>query len=97
MSKIERKIEGNFQQILKKIETGVLDGNLSATLEEASDFKNGDIRCSVRVFERYSIMGGNRISLPVTLFQSEKEKMDISAIATGGSQGGYIWRKTLGR
>jgi len=54
MAKLERTISGDFTQTLRKIEDGILSGSMSASLEEASDFRDGEVRCSVRVFERYS-------------------------------------------
>ena len=68
MAKLEQTLSGNFNQILNKIEQGILNGSMSASLEESSDFHSGDARCSVRVFERYSYAGGNRVSLNITLF-----------------------------
>ena len=54
MAKIERYINEDFDQLLSKIENGIINGSMSATLEDASDFRSGTARCSVRVFERYS-------------------------------------------
>jgi len=87
MAKFEKKLKGNFDEILNKIEDGILSGSLSANLEDSSDFKDGLVRCSVRVFERYSYSGSNRVSLSVTLFQNSNEEIFISAITSGGSQG----------
>jgi len=86
MAKLEKTITGDFNQILKKIESGILNGSMSATLEDSSDFQNGDARCSVRVFERYSYAGGNRVSMNVTLFQNGNDAIYLSAITSGGSQ-----------
>ena len=86
MAKLEQTLHGDFDQILERIETGILNGSMSASLEDSSDFQSGDARCSVRVFERYSYMGGNRVSLSVTLFQSGNELVHLSAITAGGSQ-----------
>ena len=69
MAKIERSINEDFDQLLSNIENGILNSSISATLEEASDFQSGTARCSVRIFERYSYAGGNRVSLNITLFQ----------------------------
>ena len=66
MAKIERYINEDFDQLLSKIEDGIINGSMSATLEDASDFRSGTARCSVRVFERYSYAGGNRVSLNIT-------------------------------
>lgn len=71
MSKIEKELNCNFDELLQHIENGILNGSLSATLEDSSDFIQEHGRCSVRVFERYSAFGNNRVSLNVTLFQSD--------------------------
>ena len=60
----------NFDKLLRKLEQEIPDGSWSADLEAGSDFKEGNARCSVRVFERYSMMGGNRLSLTLTMFQN---------------------------
>lgn len=86
MAKLERKLQGNFDEILKNIENGILNGSMSATLEDSSDFVSGDARCSVRVFERYSYAGGNRVSMSITLFQNGNDDIQLSAITSGGSQ-----------
>ena len=86
MTKLERTLNGDFNQLIKKIETGILNGSMSASLEDSSDFYSGDARCSVRVFERYSYAGGNRVSMNVTLFQNENDEIRLSAITSGGSQ-----------
>lgn len=86
MAKLERTLNGDFNQIIKKIENGILNGSMSASLEDSSDFQSGDARCSVRVFERYSYAGGNRVSMNVTLFQNGNDEIRLSAITSGGSQ-----------
>lgn len=91
MAKFEMEIVENFDELLKRIEQGVLTGNISASLEDSSDFKIGKARCSVRVFERYSTIGSNRVSLNVTLFQVDDRKIYLSAITSGGSQG-VLWK-----
>lgn len=97
MAKYEKVVQGNFDELLTKIERGIISGSMSASLEESSDFQSGNARCSVRVFERYSYSGGNRVSLSVTLFQdSSDEDIFISGIATGGSQAAFFKINTLG-
>ena len=95
MAKLEKTITGDFDEILHRIEDGIINGSVSATLEDSSDFRIGDIRCSVRVFERYSVIGGNRVSLNVTLFGSG-DAIHISAIASGGSQAVFFKINTFG-
>ena len=96
MAKLQRTLTGRFDDILKRIEHGILDGSISASLEDGSDFTDGDARVSVRVFERYSWLGNNRVSLSVTLFQSGDGPVHLSAIASGGSQAMFIKINTFG-
>ena len=70
MAKLEQTVSGDFYELLRKIENGIQNSSMSASLEEFSDFESGTARCSVRVFERYSYVGDNRVSLNVTLFQN---------------------------
>lgn len=96
MAKLERTLNGDFNQIIKKIENGILNGSMSASLEDSSDFFSGDARCSVRVFERYSYAGGNRVSMNVTLFQNGNDEIRLSAITSGGSQALFFKVNTWG-
>ena len=83
-------------KLLRKLENEIPDSSWSADLEAGSDFKEGDARCSVRVFERYSMMGGNRLSLTLTLFQNGDSPIRLSAITAGGSQAVFFKVNTLG-
>ncbi len=86
MAKLEQTVSGDFYELLRKIENGIQNSSMSASLEEFSDFESGTARCSVRVFERYSYVGDNRVSLNVTLFQNGSGPIQLSAIVAGGSQ-----------
>mgnify|MGYP000199383855 CR=1 FL=1 len=57
MAKLEQTLYEDFDHLLNRIEDGIKAGSSSATLEEFSDFAAGNSRCSVRVFERYSLHG----------------------------------------
>lgn len=97
MAKFERTIENQkFYPLLQQIEQGILDSSFSANLESGSDFEDGDARCSVRVFERYSMVGGNRLSLNVTMFQQGDSPIRLSMITAGGSQAVFFKVNTLG-
>lgn len=96
MAKLEKKMSGDFDQLLNKIEKGILGGSVSASLEDSSDFYSGNARCSVRVFERYSYAGGNRLSMTVTLFQNGEDEIHLSAITAGGSNAMFFKFNTWG-
>ena len=78
----------NFDTLLRKLEHAIPDSSWSAELEAG--------RCSVRVFERYSRVGGTRLSLTLTLFQNGDAPIRLSAIAAGGSQAVFFKVNTLG-
>lgn len=85
MAKYECRLNGEFDKIIGDIESSILGGSISASLEDKSDLRTDTFRCAVRVFERYSMLGKNRVSLSVTLVGSEDE-LFLSAITSGGSQ-----------
>lgn len=95
MAKLEKRLCGDFDELLSRIETGILNGSLSATLEESSDCQNGTARCSVRVFERFSLNDGNRVAMTVTLFQNGEE-IHLIAITAGGGRAVFKEFGTLG-
>lgn len=99
MAMIERTLyheTDSFDLLLSRLTRGILDGSMSASLEAGSDFKTANARCSVRVFERFSCMGGNRVSLTLTLFQADDQPIKLSAITAGGSQALFFKMNTLG-
>lgn len=96
MAKAEYRLTGDFDYIVNSIERGIVGGSTTASLEESSDFNVGNARCSVRVFERYSYSGGNRVSMNITFFQSDDGVTYISAITSGGSQALFFKFNTIG-
>lgn len=73
-----------------------MNGSMTASLEESSDFWDGKSRCSVRIFERYSWSGSNRVSMSVTLFQGESGTVHLTAATSGGSQATFFKINTFG-
>ena len=95
MAKFEKNIRGDFDQVLAHLHDGILNGSVSASYEDGSDFQHGTVRCAVRVYERYSAMGRNRVSLNLTL-AGEGEELFLSAITSGGSQAVFFKINTWG-
>lgn len=95
MAKYECTLQGDFYELLQTIQDGILNGSTSATLEDGSDFCEGDFRCAVRVFERYSWVGSNRVSMNITLI-GRGETLYLSAITSGGSQAVLFKINTFG-
>lgn len=95
MAKFEHTLQGDFNSILRAIDSGILNGSASASYEDGSDYNFNEIRCAVRVYERYSMIGGNRVSLNVTLV-GNGETIYLSAITSGGSQAVFFKINTFG-
>ena len=95
MAKYETTLTGNFDEVLGSIETGIVRGSVSASFEDGSDYTRNGVRLAVRVFERYSMIGSNRVSLSVTL-AGDGDSLFLSAITSGGSQAVFFKINTFG-
>ena len=79
-------LRGDFNFILNNICSAAEQGSMTASLEDGSDCFLEDMRCAVRVYERYSYTGQNRVSLSITMVGKAGGDIFFSAIASGGSQ-----------
>lgn len=95
MAKYEKRLKGNFSELLDWLHKDITNGSVSVSYEDGSDITIGEMKLAVRVYERYSMAGGNRVSLNITLAGNEQE-LFISAITSGGSQAVFFKINTLG-
>lgn len=95
MAKYERDLQGDFNDFLNILDSKILNGSASASFEDGSDYSYNGIRCAVRVYERYSMMGGNRVSLNITLIGNGNH-LFLTAITSGGSQAVFFKLNTMG-
>ncbi len=95
MAKCEYRLQGDFDDWLDRLHQGILGGSLSASFEDGSDYGIGDVRVAVRVYERYSMIGSNRVSLNLTLCGTASE-LHLTAITSGGSQAMLFKLNTFG-
>ena len=97
MAKLEHSFHSNdFEAVRRRIVDGILGSSISATLEDGWDIQGNCSRCSVRVFERYSWTGENRVSMSVTLFQEGDGLVHLCAVTSGGSQALFFKVNTFG-
>lgn len=85
MAKFEKSFCGNFKEVLDICEKSVIKNSVTSSLEESSNWSQGGTQVAIRVFERYSYTGSNRVALSVTLI-GQGDNLFISAISAGGSQ-----------
>lgn len=90
MAKFEMHLQGDFDTLLQVCDQEILGRSASASFEDGSDYALGDTRIAVRVYERYSVVGGNRLSMSLTLLQNE-EDLYLCAITSGGSNA-LFWK-----
>lgn len=95
MAKYEAELRGDFYEILDSVSDAVMSRSASASLEAKSDFSTENSICAVRVYERYSYSGQNRVSMNITLVKSDG-RIFVSVITSGGSQGMFLKINTLG-
>ncbi len=95
MAKYETQLRGNFQEVLDLLSNKVMSGSMSASFEDSSRFAQDGIRCATQVFERYSMAGGNRVSMNLTLFGRDDD-LHLSVITSGGSQATFFKLNTWG-
>ena len=53
MAKYESRLRGNFDEILRTADAAIMK-SMSASIEDSSEARFGDVRVAVRVYERYS-------------------------------------------
>ena len=95
MAKLECDLQGDFDEILNALERAVTSGSVTAKREDSSGFREAGCRCAVRVYERYSMLGGNRVSMNITLVEAGG-RIFLSAITSGGSQAMFFKVNTFG-
>ena len=76
-------------------ETEIIQGSMSATIEDRHHSVMNNVQCTILVFERYSYIGGNRVSMNVTIL-GYQDYIELIAITAGGSQATFFKVNTWG-
>lgn len=96
MAVIDCELRGNLFEILGEIENTVLNASISASLEGSAETLIDGVYTYVRVFERYSYIGKNRVSLNVTLTGNLRDRLHLVAVTSGGSEALFFKINTIG-
>ena len=96
MAKYTCTLKGNHNILLSQIERDILNGSVSASYEDGCDWTVGDTQIAMRVYERYSFAGGNRVSLSLTLAGGQDGTLRLCAVTSGGSQAMFWKINTFG-
>lgn len=95
MAKYEKRFKGDFNKVVEICRNAVLNGSLSSSMEDQSNIRVNDVDIHVSVYERYSYLGKNRVSLNLTIV-AENEDIFLTAITSGGSQAVLFKINTFG-
>jgi len=95
MAKFETHLKGNFSEFLQHLDDEITKGSISSSFEDGSDAEINEAKVAVRVYERYSMFGGNRVSLNITVV-GQGEELFVSGITSGGSQAVFLKINTIG-
>lgn len=95
LAKYEIKLTGDFDKFLKHIDQIIMERSLSVHLEDKSDMNLDKTHVAVRVYERYSYFGSNRVSMNLTAIANDSD-IYLTAITSGGSQAVFFKMNTIG-
>jgi len=95
MAKYSMSLSGDYKTILEKIDSAILDGSFSASYEDGVLCSENGYVSAMRVYERYSFMGGNRVSMSVFICGREN-RYSVTLITSGGSQATFFKMNTIG-
>ncbi len=90
MAKLERVISADIDVLVEKVQREILSGSMSASLEESSDAVIDGVRVVTRTMERYSMLGGNRVSMNIVFVQGSSDSQVYVCATTSGGGGGII-------
>lgn len=95
MALYEQVLEGEVDSFVAHLDRSIPSSSVTTKLEGRADHRIGDARMVVRVYERYSAMGGNRVSLSISVL-SVGSSLAVAAVTSGGSQA-MLWKvNTIG-
>ena len=95
MAHYEQVLSGDVDALVAHLDRAIPAGSVTAKLEDHGDYRLGDARMVVRVYERYSALGGNRVSLCISVLAVGTE-LSLSAVTAGGSQAVFFKLNTFG-
>lgn len=95
MAKLIREFKGNFDEVVEYSKESIFESNKTATLEHEVYHDINGVKQALIVFEKFSFIGGNRVSLTLNII-SVDEDISLVAITSGGSQAIFYKINTVG-
>jgi hypothetical protein len=95
MAHYEQELTGDVDALIAHLDRAIPEGSITAKFEDGGDHRIGDARMVVRVYERYSALGGNRVSLCISVL-AVGDQLALTATSSGGSQAMFLKVNTFG-
>ncbi len=95
MAIFERTFKGHFAQFVDVFHDNIIQSSVTTKFEDGKQIMVGNRKVSFLVYERYSAIGANRVSLSVVIAESN-ETIQFTAITSGGAQGVFMKINTFG-
>jgi hypothetical protein len=95
MAHYQQQLTGDVDKLVAYLDDAIPHGSITAKYEDGADHRIGDARMVVRVYERFSAFGGNRVSLCISIL-SVGDQLALSAMSSGGSQAMFFKVNTFG-
>ena len=89
MAKYVTTVKGSIAQLRKYIDRNKSQLGFTISTEDETEGTVEGINYYVAGYERYAYIGGNRVSLNVTMMEFS-EGVRVIAISLGGSQGAFV-------
>lgn len=86
MAKYEKRVIGDFDHIVKKLNDDIIGSAASMNLVDESFNLMGETRTLLRVYDKYFMRNSSRASLSLAVV-GNGDQIFISAIGAGGGQG----------
>ena len=90
-----RSLVGSADALAAHLDEAITRGSISASIEHHDELAIGDARMILRTYERYSMTGGNRLTLSVSIL-AVGDRMEVALTTSGGSQGVFLKFNTFG-
>ncbi len=89
MAKFTAVVPGTIDSFWKYLDRNTVKLGTTATLEDQVSGSADGVKYKVCTYERYAVMGENRVSLSVFMIEYS-EGVRIVATASGGSKGAFL-------
>ena len=80
-----RSLTGSADALADHLDSAITGGSVSASIENRDELAIGDARMLVRTYERYSMTGGNRVTLTASIL-AVGDTLEVALTTSGGSQ-----------